>query len=78
MRVLKKATGVIKDKNSIWVAKFSRKGSWRNADLETIVIKATSHDENRIDCKNVQRVFKWLKVSPLYLKPIVWALSMRM
>jgi hypothetical protein len=78
MRVWEKATGVIKDKNSIWAAKFSRKGPWRNAHLETIVIKATSHYENRIDCKNVHRVFKWLKVSPLYLKPIVWALSMRM
>jgi len=78
MRVWEKASGVIKDKNSIWAAKFSRKGPWRNVCLETIVIKATSHDENRVDCKNVQRVFKWLKVSPLYLKPIVWSLSMRM
>jgi hypothetical protein len=78
MRVWKKATGVIKDKNSIWAAKFSRKGPWRNPDLETVIIKATSHDESRIDCKNVQRVFKWLRTSPLYLKPLVWALSIRM
>lgn len=78
MRVWRQATGIIKDRNSIWNAKFSRKGPWRNPDLETIIIKATSHDENRIDCKNVQRVFKWLRTSPLYLKPLVWALSIRM
>lgn len=80
MRVWKRATGVLKDKNSIWAAKLSiRKGGWRNPDLETVVIKATSHDEECIDGKNVQRVFKWLRTSPtLYLKPLVWALSIRM
>ncbi|CAL5213931.1 unnamed protein product [Lathyrus oleraceus] len=78
MRVWRQATGILKDKNSIWNAKFSRKGPWRNPDLETVIIKATSHDENRIDCKNVQRVFKWLRTSPLYFKPLVWALSIRM
>ncbi|KAJ1430549.1 Phosphoinositide-binding clathrin adaptor, domain 2 [Sesbania bispinosa] len=78
MRVWKRATGALKDKNSIWVAKFSKKGPWRNPDLETVIIKATSHDEHRIDCKNMQRVFKWLRTSPLYLKPLVWALSIRM
>ena len=79
MRVWKKAKGAIKDKNSIWAAKLSSKSSpWRNPDLETVIIKATSHDENRIDGKNVQRVFRWIKTSPLYFKPLVWALSMRM
>ncbi|XP_004504606.1 putative clathrin assembly protein At1g25240 [Cicer arietinum] len=78
MKVWEKTTGILKDKNSIWVAKLSRKGPWRNPDLETIIIKATSHDENRIDFKNVQRVFKWLRTSPLYLKPLIWSLSMRM
>lgn len=78
MRVWKKATGALKDKNSIWVAKFSRKGPFRNPDLETVIIKATSHDEHSIDCKNVQRAFKWIHTSPLYLKPLVWALSIRM
>ncbi|CAK8578281.1 unnamed protein product [Lathyrus sativus] len=78
MKVWRQATGILKDKNSIWNAKFSRKGPWRNPDLETIIIKATSHDENHIDCKNVQRVFKWLRTSPLYLNHLIWALSIRM
>ncbi|XP_061367059.1 putative clathrin assembly protein At1g25240 [Gastrolobium bilobum] len=78
MRVWKRATGAIKDKNSIFVAKFSRNGPCRNPDLDTVIIKATSHDEYRIDIKNVQRVFQWLRTSPLYLKPLVWTLSMRM
>ncbi|KAL2343561.1 hypothetical protein Fmac_004846 [Flemingia macrophylla] len=68
----------MKDKNSIWVAKFSRKGPFHNPDLETVIIKATSHDDHRIDTKNVKRVFQWLRASPLYLKPVIWALSMRM
>ncbi|KAK7399881.1 hypothetical protein VNO78_11075 [Psophocarpus tetragonolobus] len=78
MRVWTKASGAIKDKNSIWVAKLSRKGPFHNPDLETVIIKATSHDEGGIDTKNVQRVFHWIRTSPLYLKPLIWALSMRM
>ncbi|XP_020222185.2 putative clathrin assembly protein At1g25240 [Cajanus cajan] len=78
MRVWEKASGAIKDRNSIWVAKFSRKGPFHNPDLETVIIKATSHDNHHIDMKNMQRVFQWLRTSPLYLKPLIWALSMRM
>ncbi|KAK7319175.1 hypothetical protein RJT34_03893 [Clitoria ternatea] len=78
MRIWYRASGAIKDRNSIWVAKLSRKGPFHNPDLETVIIKATSHDEHRMDCKNVQRVFKWLRTSPLYLKPLIWALSLRM
>ncbi|KAG5029295.1 hypothetical protein JHK87_012809 [Glycine soja] len=78
MRVFKRASGAIKDRNSIWVAKFSPKGPFNNPDLETVIIKATSHDDKHIDSKNVQRVFQWLRTSPLYLKPLVWILSMRM
>ncbi|TKY59757.1 putative clathrin assembly protein [Spatholobus suberectus] len=78
MRVWERASGAIKDKNSIWVAKYTRKGPFHNPDLETVIIKATSHDDDSIDSKNVQRVFQWIRTSPLYLKPLVWALSMRM
>ncbi|XP_012570562.1 putative clathrin assembly protein At1g25240 [Cicer arietinum] len=78
MRLWKKATGVLKDKYSIWAAKLSPYGPCRNPDLETVVIKATSHDEQCMDYKNVQRVFQWLRTSPLYLKPLLYALSMRM
>ncbi|CAJ1938917.1 unnamed protein product [Sphenostylis stenocarpa] len=78
MRVWQRATGAIKDKNSIWVAKFGRRSPFHNHELQALVIKATSHDDKCIDYKNVQRVFQWLRTSPLYLKPVVWALSMRM
>lgn len=78
MRAWKRAAGAIKDKNSIWFAKFARKSAFHNPKLETVVIKATSHDDQCIDSKNVQRVFQWLRTSPLYLKPLVWSLSMRM
>ncbi|OIW18920.1 hypothetical protein TanjilG_25363 [Lupinus angustifolius] len=77
MRLWKKASGLLKDKNSIIVARFSGNGPFRNPDLETVIIKATSHDEQKIDCKNVQRVFHWIRVSPLYLKPLVMAISIR-
>lgn len=77
MRLWKRASGLLKDRNSIWAAKFSSNGPCRNPDLETVIIKATSHDEHKIDCKNVQRVYQWIRTSPLYLKPLVVALSIR-
>ncbi|KAK4261864.1 hypothetical protein QN277_004803 [Acacia crassicarpa] len=78
MRLWQRLAGALKDKNSVWAAQLSRRTSFRNPDLEAAVIKATSHDRNRIDCKNVQRVFQWVRTSPLYLKPLIWALTMRM
>ncbi|TKY69181.1 putative clathrin assembly protein [Spatholobus suberectus] len=78
MRLWKKAAGALKDRYSIWVAKLSPSGPCRNPDLETVIIKATSHDEQCMDYKNVQRVFKWLRTSPLYLKPLLYTLSLRM
>lgn len=68
----------MKDRNSIWIASLSRRTAYRNPDLEAAIIKATSHDESRVDYKNAQRVFAWIRTSPTYLKPLVWALSMRM
>ncbi|KAK7310388.1 hypothetical protein RJT34_07866 [Clitoria ternatea] len=78
MRLWKRAAGALKDRYSIWVAKLSPYGSCRNSDLEMMIIKATSHDEQCMDYKNVQRVFQWLRSSPLYLKPLLYTLSMRM
>ncbi|XP_027362711.1 putative clathrin assembly protein At1g25240 [Abrus precatorius] len=78
MRLWKRATGALKDKCSIWVAKLSPSGPCRNPDLETVIIKATSHDEQCMDYKNVQRVFQWLHTSPLYPKPLLCTLSLRM
>ncbi|MBA0669562.1 hypothetical protein Goklo_025112, partial [Gossypium klotzschianum] len=78
MGLWKKVTGIIKDKNSIVWANFSGKSSFRNPDLETSIIKATSHDEYHIDKRNAQIVFSWIRASPISLRPLVWALSRRM
>ncbi|WJX16859.1 hypothetical protein P8452_06844 [Trifolium repens] len=78
MRLWRSASGVLKDRYSIWVAKLSPYGPCKNPDLETVIIKATSHDEHCMDYKNVQKVFQWLRVSPLYLKPLLCVLSKRM
>ncbi|XP_015957814.1 putative clathrin assembly protein At1g25240 [Arachis duranensis] len=78
MRLWQKATGAIKDRKSIWTAKLMHNGPYQNPIFEAVVIKATSHDEHCIDCKNVQRVFQWLRTSPLHLKPLLFALSFRM
>lgn len=78
MRLWKKAMGALKDRYNIWVAKLSPYGPCKNPNLQTVIIKATSHDEEYMDYKNVQKVFQWLRTSPLYLKPLLSTLSMRM
>ncbi|KAF8389660.1 hypothetical protein HHK36_024179 [Tetracentron sinense] len=78
MKIWRRASGVLKDKNSIWVAKLSRRTAFRNRHLETAIIKATSHDESFVDYKNSQRVFTWVRTSPAYFRPLIWILSTRM
>ncbi|XP_016433480.2 putative clathrin assembly protein At1g25240 [Nicotiana tabacum] len=78
MRLWKKASGLIKDRNSLWLASLSRRTAFRNPEMEAAVIKATSHDEFSIDMKNVDRVYKWLRLSPSHLKSLIWAISLRM
>ncbi|XP_050374170.1 putative clathrin assembly protein At1g25240 [Argentina anserina] len=78
MKLWKKAAGLIKDRNSIWAASISRRTSYRNPDLESIVIKATSHDELHVDYKHFHRVYEWVRTSPIYVKPLLYAISSRM
>lgn len=78
MKLWKRASGLLKDQNSIWIASLTRKTTLRNPDIETAVIRATSHDEDRIDYKNAQKVFAWIRLSTAYIKPLVWAISVRM
>ncbi|KAJ4710169.1 Clathrin assembly protein [Melia azedarach] len=78
MKLWQRATGALKDKNSIWAASLSRRNSYRNPDLEAAIIKATSHDELHVDYRNAQRVFAWIRTSQASLKPLVCALSKRM
>ncbi|XP_059281487.1 putative clathrin assembly protein At1g25240 [Lycium ferocissimum] len=78
MRLWRKASGLLKDQNSIWLASLSRRTSFRNPEMEAAIIKATSHDEFSIDMKNVDRVYKWLRLSPSHLKSLIWSISLRM
>lgn len=68
---------MLKDQSSIWLTSFSKRTSWRNPEIEVAVIKSTSHNDSLIDYRNAQRVFAWVRVSPAYLKPLVWAIAMR-
>ncbi|MCD7471473.1 hypothetical protein HAX54_011927 [Datura stramonium] len=77
MRLWRKVSGLLKDQNSIWIASLSRRTALRNPDIEAAVIKATSHDEFSMNMKNVDRVFRWLRLSPTNLKPFIWAISIR-
>ncbi|KAI4385852.1 hypothetical protein MLD38_003842 [Melastoma candidum] len=75
----KHVIGAIKDKNSLWLMTVSRRSACCNPDLEAAVIKATSHDETRMDYKNAKRVYAWIRTSPAFnLKALIWSLSYRM
>ncbi|KAL2545745.1 putative clathrin assembly protein [Forsythia ovata] len=78
MRLWRRASAVLKDQNSIWIASLSRRTALRNPDIESAVIKATNHDEFSIDVKNTDRVFKWVRLSTCHVKPLVWSISHRM
>ncbi|CAI9755258.1 unnamed protein product [Fraxinus pennsylvanica] len=78
MRLWRRASAVLKDQNSIWIARLSRRTALRNPDIESAVIKATNHDEFSIDIKNTDRVFKWIRLSTCHVKPLVWSISNRM
>lgn len=78
MATWKRATGAIKDKNSLVVAKFITRGAFGDHDLEAAIIKATSHDEHDIDKRNTRMLFSWIRASPNTLCPLVRALSRRM
>ncbi|XP_010511773.1 PREDICTED: putative clathrin assembly protein At1g68110 [Camelina sativa] len=80
MKLWKRAAAAIKDRKSLLAIGFSRRSSsssYRNADLETAIIKATSHDDTSVDYSNAHRVYKWIRSSPLNLKTLINALSTR-
>ncbi|XP_010319552.1 putative clathrin assembly protein At1g25240 [Solanum lycopersicum] len=77
MRLWRKVSGLLKDQNSVWISSLSRRTALRNPDIEAAVIKATSHDEFSMNMKNVDRVFRWLRLSSTNLKPLIWAISVR-
>ncbi|CAL1408491.1 unnamed protein product [Linum trigynum] len=79
MKLWRKAAGAVKDQNSILLASFlTPRSSSRDGSLEAAIIKATSHDGDRVDYRHARRVFEWIRTSPVSLKPLVWGLSVRM
>ncbi|KAL1188234.1 putative clathrin assembly protein [Cardamine amara subsp. amara] len=77
MKLWKRASGALKDRKSLFSIGFSRKTSFRNPDLDSAIIHATSHDDSSVDYHNAHRVYKWIRSSPTNLKPLVHALSSR-
>ncbi|CAA7058233.1 unnamed protein product [Microthlaspi erraticum] len=77
MKLWKRAAAAIKDRKSLLAVGFSRRTSYRNADLEAAIIKATSHDDSTVDYSNAHRVYKWVRASPRNLKTLIHALSSR-
>ncbi|CAA7401335.1 unnamed protein product [Spirodela intermedia] len=87
------AAATVKDKRSLCLARLrppptrqQRSGGGgsgaarlrHHPELEAAVIKATSHDETRMDYKSAGKVFAWARTSPsVFLRPLMWALSRR-
>ncbi|RVX19494.1 putative clathrin assembly protein [Vitis vinifera] len=78
MKLWRRASGALKDKNSMLIASLSSRNAPWNPRFEVTIIKATSHDESKVDYENIKRVFAWLHASPAYLKPLLSALSTRL
>ncbi|CAH1412753.1 unnamed protein product [Lactuca virosa] len=78
MKFWKRASGALKDRRSLLKASFTQQSAFRNPDIEVVVIKATTHDETRVDYRNAQRVFAWVGISDDYLRQVLWALTHRM
>lgn len=79
MKLWRRAVGALKDRNSLWIAAISRRRSKHDhPDHEASIIQATSHDERTIDYKNTQRVFAFIRTSPVHLLPFMRTLSRRL
>lgn len=79
----KRAASAVKDRCSICLAqarlnRHHPTGFRRNSDIERAVILATSHDDTKMDYKNVRRALSWFKISPTTsLDTLLWALTRR-
>ncbi|KAJ1387817.1 Phosphoinositide-binding clathrin adaptor, domain 2 [Sesbania bispinosa] len=58
---MEKGHRALKDRYSIGLQKLSPCGPCRNPDLETVIIKATNHDEQCMDYKKRSKSFQWLR-----------------
>nr|GEV33784.1 putative clathrin assembly protein At1g25240 [Tanacetum cinerariifolium] len=78
MKLWKRASGALKDQKSILRASLTSRSGLRNTNIETTVIKATTHGESRVDYHSIQRVFAWVKISDDSLHHVLWVLFRRM
>ncbi|KAJ8442623.1 hypothetical protein Cgig2_008399 [Carnegiea gigantea] len=76
-KIWRRALGMLKDKNSLWITKMVRRSQRRNPCLEAAIIKATNHDDTSVDYKNAQRVFTWVRASPSFLMIFLRTLTRR-
>ncbi|KAJ9546835.1 hypothetical protein OSB04_019378 [Centaurea solstitialis] len=78
MKLWRRASGALKDRTSLLKASLTVRSTLRNPDTEAAVIRATTHDESRVDYRSSQRVFAWVRISNHHLRLVLWAISDRM
>ncbi|KZV55317.1 ENTH/VHS/GAT family protein [Dorcoceras hygrometricum] len=78
MGLWRRASGILKDQNSLWLTNLSRQTALRNPDIEYLIIKSTSHNESSFDSRSIERVCRWIRLSPINLKPLLWSISNRL
>lgn len=72
---IRKAIGAVKDQTSISIAKVAGTVA---PDLEVLVVKATSHDEEPADEKYVREILYLMQHSKGYVNAFVFAISKRL
>ncbi|KAJ0546887.1 putative ANTH domain, ENTH domain, phosphoinositide-binding clathrin adaptor, domain 2 [Helianthus annuus] len=78
MWTLKGASNALKDVSSLFIANFAPSSANRNPEIEAAVIKATNHNNSRVDYRSAQLLFAWIRVSGHYIRPVMSALTTRM
>ncbi|CAO2188537.1 unnamed protein product [Urochloa humidicola] len=87
----RRAAAAVKDKRSLCLTRVAalrpapRSGgaggfaasALRSPEVESAVIRATSHDERFVDCASAARVFALARSSPPAMRPLMWALARR-
>ncbi|GFY80901.1 ENTH/ANTH/VHS superfamily protein [Actinidia rufa] len=72
---IRKAIGAVKDQTSISIAKVARNVA---PDLEVLVVKATSHDDEPADEKYIREILNLTSYSKGYVNAFVFAISKRL
>ncbi|CAD6341615.1 unnamed protein product [Miscanthus lutarioriparius] len=80
-----RATAAVKDRRSLYLTRVAAlrprpaaaAAVLRSPELESAVIRATSHDERSVDYGSAARVLALARASPPALQPLMWALARR-